>query len=464
MKIRNNFTRTKFKSTLMKAIMVLLAIPGILLTNSCKGTTNPISEHAKTKENSKNEINEIILFCGNPGVGKSTLCNSIFQKVVFQSGVSVGGGMTINKQEHIYAGRLYIDTPGLDDVQLKEKAAEEIEKSLKQNNNYKIVFVATLEAGRIKPADLVTINTVCEAIKTDFEYGIIFNKVTQQSMNKIKQINQEGLLVHLATLKKKPSSTIILMKDGNMEDEDNVLFDEKNRKIVLDFISNLKANNILDTQVEEVDVRDYQKKIEELEAQYKKEIAALNSQLQASSEQINSLKLEQEKAQKKLHETTGKMKQIEEAHQKSIQEMKEKQRGAQLKHQQEIEKTKQLIENINKSHQNAIEKLQEDNTKFEQEEKEMIDKLRKNYEQNLKQNEKKLEKMRQEFYEEQKNNQDKLDQMQLIYNEQQKRNAEVMERNKKEISQMQNKINYLQDRKGSPSFMSNPSPSRCSLQ
>jgi ribosome biogenesis GTPase A len=43
---------------------------------------------AETKER------EILLFIGNPGVGKSTLINSLISKQVAKSGVSAGSGLT----------------------------------------------------------------------------------------------------------------------------------------------------------------------------------------------------------------------------------------------------------------------------------------------------------------------------------------------------------------------------------
>jgi hypothetical protein len=229
---------------------------------------------------------EVILFCGNPGVGKSSLCNSIFQKKAFESGISLGTGLTREKQEYIYENRKYIDTPGLSDINLRKQAAEEIEKALKENNNYKIIFVATLEAGRIKSDDLVTINTVCKAIKVPFEYGIIFNKVTNPV---IKKINETGLVSYLSSLHKQPLSTIVIKFEGEMHDADNEYLSSgsENREKLVSFITSLKANMILANNVQHIDVGAYEalvikmetklaealKKAEEEREKHKKEIA-----------------------------------------------------------------------------------------------------------------------------------------------------------------------------------------------
>jgi len=88
-------------------------LPGTFLISSCGrgdfGYLPPdnVSEKGliENKDDNKTKFNEVILFCGNPGVGKSTLCNSIFGEAIFQSGVSLGKGMTTHKQEHIYKNK-----------------------------------------------------------------------------------------------------------------------------------------------------------------------------------------------------------------------------------------------------------------------------------------------------------------------------------------------------------------------
>ncbi len=61
-----------------------------------------------------NIIEETIIFLGNKGTGKNSLCNCIFKKYIFNSGVSIGDGLTKEKQEYLYENKLYIDIPALD--------------------------------------------------------------------------------------------------------------------------------------------------------------------------------------------------------------------------------------------------------------------------------------------------------------------------------------------------------------
>lgn len=77
---------------ILQGITLLAWLPSILLINGCDNKGNvgwaPSSQnnnsvsHVKLPEKETNHSNasEIIVFVGNPGVGKSSLCNSIFQK------------------------------------------------------------------------------------------------------------------------------------------------------------------------------------------------------------------------------------------------------------------------------------------------------------------------------------------------------------------------------------------------
>jgi small GTP-binding protein len=253
---------------IIKRTLSLLLL--IVLTNSCNCNSSE-KRHTQSKDHISNPSlihNEVVVFLGNPGVGKSTLCNSIFGKTIFNSGISAGTGMTEYKQEYTYDNKLYVDTPGLRDIEKSEQAALEIERALKKNSNYKIVFVATLDEGRIRADDLVTINMICSAIKTNFEYGLIFNKISKKTVKKIKQTGsvEQALYAYLKPLKKKPFLTIILTRDQIIEGEDNMYFQKggKNIKKLLAFLNSLKAYKIEEKDVKKIDVTDYEEEIKEV--------------------------------------------------------------------------------------------------------------------------------------------------------------------------------------------------------
>ena len=132
-----------------------------------------------------------IIFCGNPGVGKSTLLTSI-SDVQFQSGFNWAQGLTnqLNfKENPNIPGYRFGDTPGLADVAIAERAAEAITEALReaarQGRRVLIFFIVTVESGRVKPDDLFTIKQVMGSITfpngqrpSRNDYGVIINKCT----------------------------------------------------------------------------------------------------------------------------------------------------------------------------------------------------------------------------------------------------------------------------------------------
>jgi len=128
-----------------------------------------------------------IIFCGNPGVGKSTLLSCI-SGCRFESGLSFGSGLTSElkfQDDPVNKNLRWADTPGLADLTMAEKAALAIGKALKsaakEKRRVKVFFVITSEW--IKPADNLTINKVVGCINLPNKskekrnsFGIIVNK------------------------------------------------------------------------------------------------------------------------------------------------------------------------------------------------------------------------------------------------------------------------------------------------
>ena len=113
--------------------------------------------------------------------------------VLFESGLSFGKGMTYQLDEKIHNGITYLDTPGLADINMRKGVAKAITKGLKKNGNYQIFFVVTLEAGRLRPADLTTIKLILENAKDITSYSLIINKLSRNVYDDLQNENRKEL-------------------------------------------------------------------------------------------------------------------------------------------------------------------------------------------------------------------------------------------------------------------------------
>jgi len=216
-----------------------------------------------------------ILFIGNPGTGKSTLLNGIIGQAKFKSGVSFGKGMTqfIQLCKDEKTGIEYGDTPGLSDVELREQAAAEITKALKSGDDeYKIVFVVTEEAGRVRPADVATMTCVLDSISgiTDMPpYGIIVNKVSKKKIQRMTS-NPHESSAFTTCLNDKYVTTYITLYEHKFDLEDE---DDKVHQVstdLLEFLSVLPSIRIEPHNVQDVKVDQYQAIIDDMEKQITK--------------------------------------------------------------------------------------------------------------------------------------------------------------------------------------------------
>jgi len=246
---------------------------------------------------------ECVLFIGNPGAGKSTLLNSLVGKSddPFQSGVNYGPGLTTIFQYKERNGVVYGDTPGLADIKMREMAARELEKALKQNGNYRIIFVLLLDSGRIRPADLSTVKLVVDAVSVEFPYAVVINKLSARVLNdfKTKPDTKKAVLTGLnCTDFRPPCETFDYPADPELVDADNVFHEPKagfaewlkslpSCEIVEDNISEIKANEFdRQLQVYEEKMEALRKQMLEHEEAHKQQITLLQESLDRERERV----------------------------------------------------------------------------------------------------------------------------------------------------------------------------------
>jgi GTP-binding protein EngB required for normal cell division len=142
---------------------------------------------------------------GNGGVGKSCILNGILDQTLFESGLSGGAGLTQKVQTVQFGPDLFMDSPGLADISIREQAADEIESALKHGGLYKPIFVLTVEAclkGRckVRPEDRTTIELVLKAAPDITDYGVIINKLEAHSMKLLQNKTDPTYAQLLASL------------------------------------------------------------------------------------------------------------------------------------------------------------------------------------------------------------------------------------------------------------------------
>jgi hypothetical protein len=172
-------------------------------------------------------VQESWLFLGNPGVGKSTLLNCLVQRAVFPSGVSYGGGLTMDVQTCVDYQRdiAYTDTPGLADCMAGRVAADAVTRALRSGGpRMKLCFVVQLQYGRVMSQDLVTMERVLDSIHMPVvPFGIIVNCV---SADACKTLSSDGTafrrVVALVNSGKYTTPHVLLVPEfPALVDEDN---------------------------------------------------------------------------------------------------------------------------------------------------------------------------------------------------------------------------------------------------
>ena len=121
------------------------------------------------------------LFVGPSGAGKSTLLNSKVGRAVFPSGLSFGGGKTLDTMSEFCNGDCYVDTMGLGDGKDPQTAAKQLTVAVKDGGNLCIVFVVCLTNLRVRGEHCDAVKLVLAALPKDMPFSIIINQIKEKS-------------------------------------------------------------------------------------------------------------------------------------------------------------------------------------------------------------------------------------------------------------------------------------------
>ncbi|KAJ3059140.1 hypothetical protein HDU98_004832 [Podochytrium sp. JEL0797] len=127
---------------------------------------------------------QVVMLLGNPGSGKSTLLNGLVGEAKFQSGVSYGKGVTSTTSSVQVGNTLYVDTPGLADIKMRDQASAEITKALNQTREYRLITYSVWTSCGL---DLVGFDAETDAMKKSVQRLEDDNKWMEQKMQELTE-------------------------------------------------------------------------------------------------------------------------------------------------------------------------------------------------------------------------------------------------------------------------------------
>lgn len=220
------------------------------------------SKSLRLRSPAKPRLNTFCLFSLHPQALENQLLAMLWlARLDSKSGLSFGSGLTRNVQWKAIGDSGWVgDTPGLNDKENRAAAIEEITKALKTGQRHlKLVFLVTLQTGKVRAEDVTTIKLILDSLPGDIKYGIIVNQVTPKVFEKIHnpEDNASQLIAASLTVKGTPSMQFIhhYRKISRLEDAKDEV--RQPTSDLLDFIEDLHANYINPENVKDVQADEY---------------------------------------------------------------------------------------------------------------------------------------------------------------------------------------------------------------
>ena len=296
---------------------------------------------------------EYVLVAGNLQIGKSTTLNCLMEMrnskplkddQKFQSGLTIGSGMTYQLDTKCLNGVTYMDTPGLDDTKKRKQAAEAITQALKKDGSYRIIFVVTLEAGRVRAADVTTMHLILDSTPEITRYGVIFNKLSKRVIQKLTPAAKLALVTQVSVKnpgesKEKPLPVPLFLPTLNeLEDEDNVVTSIEGLE---DWFRCLVPIVIHSNQVDDIPTESF----DERKEQYEKQLEFYKNNLKENQRLMEeNRKLFERQRQEMKEESDRRFKQQSEKMERERKEYQEELRKTETRNQQKIAAAQTIYE------------------------------------------------------------------------------------------------------------------------
>ena len=332
-----------------------------------------------------------MLAVGNPGAGKSTLLNTMLQEIVFESGVVIGSGMTFKLDKFEKDGVIYMDTPGLCDLTMREQAAKAITEALRQEGQYRVFIVLTLEMGRLRPDDVSLIKLVLDSASDLTSYSLVLNQVNKAVKRKLtnEKLIYQKLLEGGILEKHLPKGVHVVDKDNEIEGEENQFLGSAYD--FLEFVKNATSVEIYAKHVEDIRIetfdelrRDFEFKVKEIKQKEMKFDDTIQKLMDQREQEKQEMEAKNEKLQKEVKKERQRFNELEQRYVDLASRISDVQ--------QEIAKK----DEENKMLQSQIDKMNEKYDEDVRSHREQQDKDRKQYESRIKQIEIERQEMEQE--------------------------------------------------------------------
>lgn len=242
---------------------------------------------------------EHIVVVGDPGTGKSTLLTSLCEgAATFRSGVSIGSGLTYELQTEVFCGKRYSDTPGLNDPIKKQAAADAIANAIILGGAIKLLFVITLEAGRVRASNLATIQIVLDAlvargVTVAHRFSVIINKMSPKELEGCLAIGDKASdRLFFEINQAHPVDLLLFLEsEGTLEDANDGQLSAEAVGKVRQLLARAKSMVVqpgtrvdLETDRMAALTAKFLKQIAEMQAQHREDLAAQYGRLKASFE------------------------------------------------------------------------------------------------------------------------------------------------------------------------------------
>jgi len=395
------------------------------------------------------------LFVGNPGVGKSTLASSLCGKTLFKSGPSTdGSGVTSRLETYpLRDGVTIMDTPGLSDQEKRKEAAEAIEAALSKGGFFRIFFVITMEAGRIRPDDLTTIQIVLDGVANVTSFGIIINKVSRNMIRRVtksEDIFRKWKMSITKSLANAPTPNIIIngksdeLEDAPCEDFEGEMDEDGHRAFTYtlsDKLFKFITKDVIGFMREDTTVKLDLKSYDELAERMGEQLAAFEELVKKMSDnqakEIERLQKESDESVRKIQEEAARQAQeLKEAQehearlrQKAIEEAEKKKKEEQEKYKRELKKLRK------KAEEEAEAGLQEKDSQY----RKMIEQMQKQNAEDIRKREEALAKLKKMKEQEEKTYKEKLARQQKAFS------AKLKDQNSERRGAMMGVVHIISD-------------------